>query len=472
MAKKENEGEGKPVTREEFNNLEAFVRILAEKELRLSDNWKRFCSKFVGSAASNGKVGSVRLSILVAIAVAVISAPLFAANVPHASGDKAHWGTAAIQSDGTFTNNGDIYIADDATFGDDVSIGGTLTAAVIGGSGISTVQTFVVKDGLTVGTNATISGVSTLGVITGKVITVNGNGTVNGNLTVGTNATISGNGTITGVGTIGVLTATVFKVNGNETIAGNSTIGTNLTVSGVTAVNVFTAEVAEVDNDLTVAGSISASSNLTVTLITDVNVFTAEVAEVDNDLTVAGSANVSSNLSVTLITDVNVFTAEVAEVDNDLTVAGSQTIGSNLTVSGAAQFDSLVNLSGAPVRLTNNASLIFHEASLLKARGNSYAPEAGVITNAEPTGWFYEIRPSAISTQTIYSIDDVGNLGQFATYINVSGGSGTNITWVEGTNLITSGGAFTQGQYDVVSFRWTDCHDGTDKWVQVWSQDN
>jgi len=108
------------------------VNDLSAKVRRMSANWKRFCSKFIGSSAQDGKVGSVRLNVLLTVALLGIAVSVLA-DVAHESGDKFHVGPAVIRSNGDYDSEGGIYASGAITVGGAItgtSVMGKLTNAL------------------------------------------------------------------------------------------------------------------------------------------------------------------------------------------------------------------------------------------------------------------------------------------------------------------------------------------------------
>lgn len=122
MTEQAKRKESKEVTREEIDNLEAFVRKLEAKVARMSENWKTFCKSHLGSEANDGKIGGARLNFVTAIALVLVCAGIVAATQSYTSGDLAHWGKVKITSDGTYSTDGGIIASGAMTISNGVTV--------------------------------------------------------------------------------------------------------------------------------------------------------------------------------------------------------------------------------------------------------------------------------------------------------------------------------------------------------------
>lgn len=155
MAKKDSEvkveDKSECVSREEFNNLAAKVR-------RMSDNWKSFCAIHLGSVAKDGKVGSSRIAVLLAMATVLTMVSLVSARMADIETDRAHWDTAVIREDGSFQTQGSINVQ-----GTLVVTGATTVSSVSGnGSGLTNLNGANIASG-NIGVNRLTNGAASLG---------------------------------------------------------------------------------------------------------------------------------------------------------------------------------------------------------------------------------------------------------------------------------------------------------------------
>jgi hypothetical protein len=195
----------------------------------------------------------------------------------------------------------------------------------------------------------------------------------------------------------------------------------------------------------------------------------AEVAHVAGDKTHWGTAAIRADGS--LVTEGGIYATNG-------TIAASGGIVTNLTLVGSTQLGQAGNAVAVGGNMTISGAVDYADSGII-IRSNTYVSVNGSVSVANGGSFgnadtpIYELRPSATGVVTLASVDATAvYAGQYMTFINCSGGSGTNLIFNDATNVAVAGSSVTLGQYDAISFRFTRCHDGTNKWIQVGSSDN
>jgi len=385
--KKEKVVKKSDVSREEFDNLAAKVRIM-------SDNWHKYAAKYLGGGAKNGAIeGSAKISGLITIALAaMVTVVLGAGEILNYSSpangviriNRVSAGVNSMEADsfigdvtGDITGDitGDVAGNIDAATAVKLNIGiATANAIDIGKTTevITLLGPVNTDEAVTMDTTLGVTGVTTLG----SDCSIAGNGTVTSNLTVSLvvdadSVTVDAAGAgldVQSTGKLNVGTATADAIDIGKTTEVITLLGPVNTDEAVTMdTTLGVTGIATLSSDCDIGGNATVASNLVVTGdITAANLTTTTD-------TAAGHWNVTSNLIVTGTSDTTSITVDAGE-GIDVQSAGTLEIGvltanqinvgitavetdilGTLNVTEAASFDAVATFDVTPVFSTEAA---------------------------------------------------------------------------------------------------------------------
>ena len=310
------------------------------------------------------------------------------------TGTKTFTGAVTINSGGVISES----VAENLTFGSDVTITGTLTengAATVGIAGnLTNNGTYTASTGVHTfsGATKTISGSSAISI---PNVAVSGTYTNNGTLTVGT--ALAGSGTLTNTGTLnigGSSSITTFANSGTTAVTGSGAISTalanftntgTLNLGGSGTITGITNNAAGIVN-LASSGTITSFNNATATSILTISdltiptITTLTVSTSGNTVNYNGAGNQTVNDASSGYSNINfsgsgtkTFTVGAARTANILTVASGVTLllnGANTLTPTSAVINGNVQVTnGIVVNTTPTPETGDGKASLVGSAG-------------------------------------------------------------------------------------------------------
>ena len=402
---------------------------------------------------------------------------------------------ANIAATGQISASGNIYTGSNAivtgyitsaseTVTGNVTAGNVLTAGLISATGNITSSTFVNAQNVSATANVTSGNVLTDGLISvGGTVTavgnINGGNILTANVVsaggnIYTAANISATGLITATGnviggnlvTVGTANVYTLQVNENANISGYASvvgnvyannISASLTVSSTNVIatyanvsgNVDAGNVSVLGNVLTsnviVTGLVSVAGNVTAanftTSGTQGNITGANVISA---ITFTASGNITGN-NISSVNDVNVgvnlsVTANVA--GGNLSIA-SDTSLNNLSVTGTAQFDTTVTVTG-------NVTAGNIGTAILSANGNIYGNLISAASNVV-TGVAGSVNAFQVNTATIVSANTL-NISTSNSALSINTGT-ANVNF---NGAVLNNVALPQQSYDAANKAYVD----------------
>jgi len=389
--KKKELKEESPVTRAEFDNLEAYVR---RKLKDMSDNWKKFASCHLGAQATDGKLGSVRVSMLLVVlfSMAVYAATKVVDNWPGPEGANVKIqdvsGVGSLEVSGGEGDDARLIL--DADEGDDTADTWTIESEATGND-------LSILNGTTERLNLTSAGVLTVagGItapLTATTLTISGALTANGTI-VGDNNT-----TITAVSNVSMVAGSTLTI-GTATIVPTSSTELTITETTVTLSG-------DIDID---GGDITCPADLLITP-------TGTEVHINGGLSVGDTTAVGdNNLKVVGTSDLVGVVTTSGDVDNDATggntsdpdfsVDGYAKFAGTAEFDGAVQADSTVTVAG---NLTANGNIVGDNNTTITQVSNVSMVAGSTLTVGTAT-----IVPTSATELTITenTVSVAGNLG-------------------------------------------------------------